>query len=216
MINLNEVTKIYKNKKLLDNVSLTIDDGEVVGVIGKSPEISSLGKIIAGIMDFDKGTVKVDEIDVNENRREVISRVCLLPREFRVKDLTLHQIFERIGRKNSMSKKEIKVKEMDFFELLELKGLEDMKYEEVDEKVHTRFLISLVMLKEPNNVIFDRIESKLSEENMILLKELIREWSLDGKSIMLLSNDIKCFKGIADKIVFMENGRILENLEVLA
>lgn len=39
MINLNEVTKIFKNKKLLDNVSLTVNDGEVVGVVGRGFEV---------------------------------------------------------------------------------------------------------------------------------------------------------------------------------
>lgn len=158
----------------------------------------------------------MDDIEVKGGKREVISRVCLIPREFRAKGLTLHQIFEKIGRKNSVPKREIKARERDSFELLELRGLEDMKYEEVDEEIRTRFMISLIMLKEPNNIVFDRIESKLNEENVALLRELVKDWSFDGRSILLLCNDIKWLKGIADRIVFMEKGRILENFEVLA
>ena len=77
MITFENVTKKYDKKIALDNLNLTINSGEIFGLIGhngagKSTTIKSL----VGVIKPEDGTIKVDDIDVKDNPMEAKKKIC--------------------------------------------------------------------------------------------------------------------------------------------
>jgi len=215
MINLSCVTKKSNSRKILDNVSFTVDEGEIVAIVGsKGSGIKPLAGVIAGISKVNSGSITIDGFDVNDTKN-VLSRICLIPRKLKINEMTLEKVFYRIGRRNYIRSEIIAKREKELFTLLDLDGMKDKLVKELSRSARIRFLISLAILKNPNNIILYNIQNGLGEEDKVLLKEIISEWANEGKSILLLSSDIGWAREVADKIIFMRVGKIAEELEIL-
>ncbi|MCY0850381.1 ATP-binding cassette domain-containing protein [Sulfuracidifex metallicus] len=215
MINLNCVTKKSNGRKILDSVSFTVDEGEIVAIVGpKGSEIKSLAGVIAGISKVDSGSITIDGFDINDTKN-VLRNTCLIPRKLKINDTTLEKVFYRIGRRNHIRSDIIEKREKELFTLLGIEEMKNKVVKELSRSARIRFLISLAILKNPNNIILYNIQNGLDEEDEVFLKEIILEWANDGKSILLLSSDIGWAREVADRIMFMKMGKIVEELEIL-
>ena len=91
-IEIKNLTFFYKNQKnkILDNVNLTINKGETIGVYGESGSgKSTLIDIIIGLLDPQKGKVLVDNIDINKNKNGWFSKIGYVPQNVYLKDDTI-------------------------------------------------------------------------------------------------------------------------------
>lgn len=91
-IKIKNLTFFYKDQKnkILDNVNLTINKGETIGVYGESGSgKSTLIDIIIGLLDPQKGKVLVDNIDINKNKNGWFSKIGYVPQNVYLKDDTV-------------------------------------------------------------------------------------------------------------------------------
>ena len=91
-IEIKNLTFFYKDQKnkILDNVNLTINKGETIGVYGESGSgKSTLIDIIIGLLDPQKGKVLVDNIDINKNKNGWFSKIGYVPQNVYLKDDTI-------------------------------------------------------------------------------------------------------------------------------
>ena len=91
-IEIKNLTFFYKDhkNKILDNVNLTINKGEIIGVYGESGSgKSTLIDIIIGLLDPQKGKVLVDNIDINKNKNNWFSKIGYVPQNVYLKDDTI-------------------------------------------------------------------------------------------------------------------------------
>ena len=83
MIKIENVSFRYKGTdiKVLDNLNLEIQEGEIIAIVGKNGSgKSTLGKLIAGILPLKQGTITIDELDIKnkKNEQEIRSKVGIL------------------------------------------------------------------------------------------------------------------------------------------
>ena len=80
MIEIKNVTKKYGDKKALDNISFTINDGEIFAFIGHNGAgKTTLIKSIVGIHDFEEGDIIIDGISIKENSLECKKKIAYVP-----------------------------------------------------------------------------------------------------------------------------------------
>ena len=83
ILKINNITKIYKNQfKALDELSLNINEGEIFALLGPNGAgKSTLINTVCGILNFDKGYIKVNEFDIIKDYRKARSLIGIVPQE---------------------------------------------------------------------------------------------------------------------------------------
>lgn len=202
--------------KALDDVTLTIGDGEFVGLIGHTGSgKSTLVQHLNGLMKPDHGSVIVDGMDVsdkNTDLREIRRRVGLV---FQYPE---HQLFEETVRKDvsfgprnlGCSEQEIKERVVKACHQV---GLSDEKLDmspfDLSGGNKRRVAIAGVLAMRPRVLVLDEPTAGLDPRGRNELLELIRGLhEEEGNTIVMVSHSMDDISALAQRIIVMNEGRV--------
>src|SRR5450756_345500 len=122
MIEIQNVTKRYGKKVAVNQVSFTINKGEILGFLGPNGAgKTTTMNILTGYISSTSGTVKVDGFDVLEKPEEVKKRIAYLPeRPPLYMDLTVREYLDFCANLKSVPKKDWKNQKTDIMELVKI------------------------------------------------------------------------------------------------
>ncbi len=219
IIRLSELTHIYMpgttyEKKALDNVSLTVEKGEILGIIGHTGSgKSTLVQHLNGLLKPSSGDLEVDGLKaVGKTLKELRRRVGLI---FQYPE---HQLFEETVYKDilfGLLKLGLPEEEMKrrIFEVTESLGLGPELLEkspfELSGGQKRRVAIAGVLVMEPSVLILDEptagLDPKGSREVFALLSDLNRK---KGTTILIISHNMEDMAAFCHRIAVMHNGRL--------
>ena len=202
--------------KALDNVTLTIGDGEFVGLIGHTGSgKSTLVQHLNGLMKPDHGSVIVDGMDVsdkNTDLREIRRRVGLV---FQYPE---HQLFEETVRKDvSFGPRNLGCSEQEIEERVvkacHQVGLSDEKLDmspfDLSGGNKRRVAIAGVLAMRPRVLVLDEPTAGLDPRGRNELLELIRRLhDEEGNTIVMVSHSMDDISALAQRIIVMNEGRV--------
>ena len=220
MIYISELSKTFSGQKVLNNLSLEIQKGEVVALIGssgagKSTFLRSLNYLEAP----DSGRIKIDDFEVNF---EHISQDQIL--NLRRKLAMVFQQFNLFGRKTALDN----VKEG----LIVVKGLSDQEATKIareelakvglsDRENHyprhlsggqkQRVALARALAMKPEVLLLDEPTSALDPELVGEVEKSIANAAKSGQTMVLVSHDMSFVAQVADKVLFLDKGRIIES-----
>lgn len=220
MIYISELSKTFSGQKVLNNLSLEIQKGEVVALIGssgagKSTFLRSLNYLEAP----DSGRIKIDDFEVDF---EHITQDQILT--LRRKLAMVFQQFNLFGRKTALEN----VKEG----LIVVKGLSDQEAtknarEELakvglsDRENHyprhlsggqkQRVALARALAMKPEVLLLDEPTSALDPELVGEVEKSIANAAKSGQTMVLVSHDMSFVAQVADKVLFLDKGRIIES-----
>lgn len=213
------ITKTFlseKRFKALDNISFTLDKNEFLSVIGSSGSgKSTLGRILANILNFDEGSIKYFDKDINEYRIQEFSKIVQLifqnPYSSLNPKLKIKSSFLEVfnNKKDTDVKNKIK-------ESLEKVGLDEKILKNYPHQFsggqRQRIAIARALLKNPKLIIADEPFASLdvySQNQILNIFKNIKENS--DTSIILITHDINAAAKFSQKMVIMENGKLIKN-----
>lgn len=202
--------------KALDDVTLTISDGEFVGLIGHTGSgKSTLVQHLNGLMKPDHGSVIVDGMDVsdkNTDLREIRRRVGLV---FQYPE---HQLFEETVRKDvSFGPRNLGCSEQEIEERVvkacHQVGLSDEKLDmspfDLSGGNKRRVAIAGVLAMRPRVLVLDEPTAGLDPRGRNELLELIRRLhDEEGNTIVMVSHSMDDISALAQRIIVMNEGRV--------
>ena len=202
--------------KALDNVTLTIGDGEFVGLIGHTGSgKSTLVQHLNGLMKPDHGSVIVDGMDVSDKHtdlREIRRRVGL------VFQYSEHQLFEETVRKDvSFGPRNLGCSEQEIEERVvkacHQVGLSDEKLDmspfDLSGGNKRRVAIAGVLAMRPRVLVLDEPTAGLDPRGRNELLELIRRLhDEEGNTIVMVSHSMDDISALAQRIIVMNEGRV--------
>ena len=220
MIYISELSKTFSGQKVLNNLSLEIQKGEVVALIGssgagKSTFLRSLNYLEAP----DSGRIKIDDFEVDF---EHISQDQILT--LRRKLAMVFQQFNLFGRKTALEN----VKEG----LIVVKGLSDQEAMKIareelakvglsDRENHyprhlsggqkQRVALARALAMKPEVLLLDEPTSALDPELVGEVEKSIANAAKSGQTMVLVSHDMSFVAQVADKVLFLDKGRIIES-----
>ena len=220
MIYISELSKTFSGQKVLNNLSLEIQKGEVVALIGssgagKSTFLRSLNYLEAP----DGGRIKIDDFEVDF---EHITQDQILT--LRRKLAMVFQQFNLFGRKTALEN----VKEG----LVVVKGLSDQEATKIareelakvglsDRENHyprhlsggqkQRVALARALAMKPEVLLLDEPTSALDPELVGEVEKSIANAAKSGQTMVLVSHDMSFVAQVADKVLFLDKGRILES-----
>lgn len=216
MIQFNKVSKNYKEKKILQDVSLTIEDNTITCLIGESGcgKTTTL-KMINRLIEPTVGTITIDGEDIKkknviELRRSmgyVIQQTGLFPH------MTIRENIELISR---LEKKDPKIIAQRTLEMMEMIGLKAEDYldrypSELSGGQQQRIGIARAFATDPKIILMDEPFSALDPMTRINLQdELIRLQEKLHKTIVFVTHDMDEAIKLSDKIAIMDNGKVIQ------
>jgi energy-coupling factor transport system ATP-binding protein len=171
MIKIENVSFKYKNsdKKVLENLSFEINDGEIVAIVGQNGSgKSTIGKLISGIIKLKKGNITVDGLNIKDNKvKDKIGIVFQNPEN----QIIFNSIYDELA----FSLKGLEKGEIENRIENSLKQVEMLEHK--DDELYTlslgqkqRIMIAEVLTKKPKYIIFDEpttmIDSWRKRENL--------------------------------------------------
>ena len=220
-IEFREITKIFKQKKArikaLDHVSMTIEPGEIVGIIGYSGAgKSTLVRMINGLDTPSSGELLLDETNIvgmSERKLRGIRRnIGMIFQQFNLmSSRTAAGNIEYPLQLQGVGKQE---RAQRVQELLEFVGLGDKgkSYpEQLSGGQKQRVGIARALATNPSLLLADEATSALdpttTQEVLDLLRRVNKEF---GITIVVITHEMEVVRSIADKVAVMENGRVVE------
>ncbi|KXS45747.1 MAG: putative ABC transport system ATP-binding protein [Candidatus Frackibacter sp. T328-2] len=218
LITLENVSKIYgEDVRALDNVSLDIEEGEWVSIMGPSGSGKSTMLNLIGCMDTpSKGAVKIDSIDISELdkkeltkvRREKIGLVFqqfhLVPYLTAVENVMVAQYY------HSMAEEE------EARQALERVGLGhrgDHLPKELSGGEQQRVCIARALINYPKLILADEPTGNLDKENENIVLDLFNELHDQGHTIMMVTHDPKVGQ-LAERQINLDHGKLKDKPQI--
>jgi len=221
-IEIRNVSKDFENNNgtilhAVRNVSLTVNDGEVVVIIGPSGSgKSTLLRTVNGLETAQSGSILIDGIDIMDKDtdiRQVREEVGMVFQSFNLfphlsvlDNITLAPMKVR-----KMSRKEAEDKAM---ELLATVGLADKAHQkptQLSGGQQQRVAIVRALAMEPKAMLFDEPTSALDPEMIKEVLDVMLKLAKSGMTMLLVTHEMGFARAAADKVVFMADGEVVES-----
>ncbi|WP_267913571.1 amino acid ABC transporter ATP-binding protein [Rubrobacter xylanophilus] len=216
MIEFRNVSKSFGDFEVLKDIDFSVEEGEVVVIIGPSGSgKSTLLRCINALEDISSGELVVDGIrvhdrkaDLNRLRTEigfVFQQFNLYPHMTVAQNVMLAPMKVR-----GLSRKEAEERCM---RLLERVGIPEQanKYpENLSGGQQQRVAIARALAMEPRIMLFDEPTSALDPEMINEVLEVMVDLARGGMTMVVVTHEMGFARRVADRVVFMDEGRILE------
>ncbi len=217
LVLIDEVHKKFGDNHVLKGVDLSVEEGEVIAVIGRSGSgKSTLLRTLNGLETFDHGFVLIDGI-----------RVTGLESDLRPLRLTVGMVFQQFnlfphlsaGHNIMLAPKVVKKMpaaeaETVAREMLRRVGLED-KFDSFPDQLsggqQQRVAIARALAMSPKVLLCDEITSALDPELVNEVLEVVRRLAAEGMTLIMVTHEMRFAREVCDKLVFMHQGKVHES-----
>jgi polar amino acid transport system ATP-binding protein len=216
IIEANNITCKFGDIKAVDSVSLEMEKGEVVCIIGPSGSgKSTLLRCFNALEVHDSGSIIIDGVTVDKSHKNihnlrqevgmVFQQFNLFPHLSVIKNVMLAQMVVRKRSKSEAYKKGI--------ELLKAVNLED-KAEAFPNQLSggqkQRVAIARALAMDPKIMLFDEVTSALDPEMIGEVLEVMKKLAKNGMTMIVVTHEMGFAREVANRVLFMDVGRIIE------
>ncbi len=217
MIKLNNVSKWYGQFQVLTDCTTHVNKGEVVVVCGPSGSgKSTLIKTVNGLEPFQKGEIIVDGVSVGDpktNLSKLRARIGMVFQNFELfphlsirQNLTIGQV-KVLGR----SEEEASERGLKYLDRVGLIAQKDKFPGQLSGGQQQRVAIARALSMDPVAMLFDEPTSALDPEMINEVLDVMVGLAQEGMTMMVVTHEMGFAKKVANRIVFMDKGVIVED-----
>ena len=217
LLSVNGVRKVFGTSVVLDDLSLDVDEHEVVALIGASGSgKSTLLRCVNLLTEIDDGTIHLDGEEITDPRADpdkvrrrigmVFQSYNLFPHMTVLGNITLAPT--RVHRRAAAEARE---KAMEWLSRVGLADKADSYPDRLSGGQQQRVAIVRALVNNPRLLLLDEVTSALDPELVGEVLTMIRDLKGEGMTMVLATHEMGFAKQVADKVVFLDGGRVLES-----
>ncbi|MEG0694368.1 MAG: ABC transporter ATP-binding protein [Erysipelotrichaceae bacterium] len=212
MITLKNVTKTYGGTtKAVDNISLTIETGEIVGFIGPNGAGKTTTiKMITGVLNPDEGSITINGKDIVSNPIEAKKEFGLVPDNadifLRLKGIEYLNFIGDIYQVES-SERTQRIEELS--KTFEMETALNDKILSYSHGMRQKIVVMGALLTNPNVWILDEPMTGLDPQSAFNLKEMMRAHANKGNTIFFSTHVLEVAEKLCDKVAIINHGHIV-------
>ncbi len=212
MIEITGLTKRFGDLAAIDNLSLRVERGEVLGFLGPNGAgKTTTVKIMSGLMYPTSGTVKLCGIDVVANPVEAKRITALVPDEpFVYPKLSGSEFLHFIGDLYGVPREEQQKHVPELLDMFDLGPWQGELLESYSHGMRQKLVIASVLLRNPRVVLLDEPMVGLDPKSARMVKTIIRDLAHDGATVFMCTHILEIAEKLCDRIGIMYDGRMIE------
>lgn len=207
------IKREYFDVKAVDDISFSIDKGEIVGYIGPNGAGKSTTiKIISGILNPDSGTCKVDNMIPWIDRKEYVKKIGVVfgQRSQLWWDIPAIDTFELLRDIYDIDEKEYEATKKDLIEKLNLKDIINIPVRQLSLGQRMRCEIAASLMHNPEILFLDEPTIGLDAVSKQLVRDFIKKLNKEKNiTIILTSHDMADITSLAKRIILIGKGKVL-------
>lgn len=204
VLEVHNVYKRIKGKSILNGVTLSVEQGRVLGIMGPNGQgKTTLLNVIQGFLKADKGDIVIDGVAINTNSKESIAYLQdknIFPKSMKIKEaITLYGNFFE----------DFNVEKMNYY--LEFMNLDrNSKIKDLSKGMSEKFNLSLVLSRKVKLYLLDEPISGVDPVSREKILDAILENLSEESSMIITTHYIGELERIFDDVAFLGDGRIIE------
>ncbi len=214
MLEINNLTKIYPGgHKAVDDVSLTVNAGEIYGFIGPNGAGKTTTiKAVTGIIDFDHGEIAIDGHDIANEPIEAKKITAFLPDNPDLYDqLTGIQYLNFVADMYGVGKKEREKRIREYADAFEITPDLGSLISSYSHGMKQKLALISALIHNPKLLVLDEPFVGLDPKASVTLKRYMHELCRAGSAIFFSTHVLDTAEKLCDKIAIIKNGRIVES-----
>lgn len=210
------LTKTFQNQRAVDNISFTVEEGEIVGFLGPNGAgKSTTMKIITSFIPPTEGKVTICGYDVNENSLEVKKCVGYLPEHNPLYlEMYVHEYLQFVAEMQGISKKESKIRIPEIIQITGLTIEQNKKIGQLSKGYRQRVGLAQALLHNPKVLILDEPTTGLDPNQILEIRKLIKDISKD-KTIIFSTHIMQEVQAICDRVIIINKGKIVADNKLI-
>ena len=213
MIEIKNVTKKYGNKKAVDDVSFTVNDGDIFAFIGHNGAgKTTLIKSIVGIHDFDEGDILIDGMSIKKNPVECKKLMAYVP-----DNPETYEHMKAIDYINFICDMyevdtETRVKNIEKYS--KLFGMDDKLNDTIDSYSHgmkQKIVLISALAHDPKILIMDEPFVGLDPKAVFDIKEILNEMTKEGKTVFYSTHILDVAEKLCSRVAIIKGGKLVKS-----
>ena len=213
MIEIKNVTKKYGNKKALDNVSFTVEDGDIFAFIGHNGAgKTTLIKSIVGIHDFDEGDILINGISIKNEPVECKKLMAYVP-----DNPETYEHMKAIDYINficDMYEIDTNEREKNIKKYAKLFDMEDKLNDTIDSYSHgmkQKIVLISALAHNPKILIMDEPFVGLDPKAVYDIKEILNEMVKENKIVFYSTHILDVAEKLCSRVAIIKNGKLIKS-----
>lgn len=211
MLKIINLSKSYKNKKAIDNISIEVNKGELFGFIGHNGAGKTTTiKSIVGIHNFEEGDILINSKSIKKNPIECKKDIAYIPDNPDIyESLTGIQYLNFIADIFEVSKSQREEKIKYYSEKFEINKVLGDLISSYSHGMKQKLVIISALIHSPKILILDEPFVGLDPKASFILKEIMRDFCNNGGCIFFSTHVLEVAEKICDKIGIIKGGKLI-------
>ena len=220
MITIKNVTKnfVKTNKKkekeeftAVDNLSFDVNEGEILGILGPNGAgKTTLLRMIAGIMQPNKGTITIDDLTYEKNETDIKKMLAYLSGNTKIYGaISPYELLKMCAEIYDVPASEIDSRIKEISKILNMASFLHNRIEKLSTGQTQRVNIARCMIHKPKYYILDEATSGLDIITSQIILNFIKDEKSKGKTILYSTHYMEEAENICDMIIMINKGRII-------
>lgn len=210
MLKLENVRKTYGSLVAVDNLSFSVKNGEIFGLLGENGAgKTTTFRMIMGLLEPDKGKITLDGKKIDYKVTDKIGFVT--EERSLLTKLTVKEMIEYYGVLKGMSETDIDKKLDYWLEKFEITEYKNKKIKELSKGNQQKIQFISAVINDPKLLILDEPFTGLDPINVNLLKDAVKELQKKGCSIIFSSHQMEYIEDFCEQLIILVHGRAILN-----
>lgn len=210
MLKLENVRKTYGSLVAVDNLSFSVKNGEIFGLLGENGAgKTTTFRMIMGLLEPDKGKITLDGKKIDYKVTDKIGFVT--EERSLLTKLTVKEMIEYYGVLKGMDESDIDKKLDYWLEKFEITEYKNKKIKELSKGNQQKIQFISAVINDPKLLILDEPFTGLDPINVGLLKEAVKELQKKGCSIIFSSHQMEYIEDFCEQLIILVHGRAILN-----
>ncbi|MCD7739811.1 MAG: ATP-binding cassette domain-containing protein [Candidatus Gastranaerophilales bacterium] len=205
-IKVENLTKIFDGRKVLDNISFTVEQGEILSIVGFSGSgKSTVLKILCGLLNADSGNIDIGEGDI-----AMVFQYSALFDSLNVFDNISFALQERKEFRKKYTKKELQELVAKCLNIVGLSGIEDKYPHELSGGMQKRVSLARAIVTKPQFILYDEPTAGLDPVASTVIEDYILHLRDETKATsIVVTHQMSTITRCSDKVIMLYDGHIV-------
>ncbi|MBO4496339.1 MAG: ABC transporter ATP-binding protein [Clostridiales bacterium] len=211
IIKVDGLVKRYKELIAVDNFSMTVNEGEILGLLGPNGSGKSTTiNCILSLLEFDKGTITIMGKEMTPKSYDLKSQIGVVPQEVSVfEELTVYENIDFFCGLYIEDKNERKKRVQEAIDFVGLEEFKKFRPKKLSGGLKRRLNIACGIAHKPKIIFFDEPTVAVDPQSRNKILEGIEQLRKEGATIIYTSHYMEEVEQLADRIIIIDKGQLI-------